>query len=377
MATTKSWMRCFTVALPGSAAFTFVTLPREPAFQLRSRRRSSAFCIGEEAVFRNALFQMISQPRRRRSNPRGRQRSRARRERARERESIPQDWPIVSAAFRPKLGPSLEDLVRCECAHARGGLRCLRYIRFDPEYEMQICEFCYQENRADRPRCRCNCPSCHDYDSNWESVESVPAPPTPYKEDWTLPYSWDVWNPSYTGGASSSTDAWEWSLFVPGDQFEPRWTSDNSSVTQEHLGEHLPAGSPCPCDRPCLFINRNVGCKNGDSCRFCHAWHPARVRFDRPSQNTRIRFKSIVQDFKDKGAGPSLLGALAKVRPYARQLLAQEIVPLPTGVVTKSSLADGYHPLSQASLETTECDLSDDRSVTDFEMERFLDSLAS
>jgi len=80
----------------------------------------------------------------------------------------------LSAASGPKLEPSLEDIVRCECRHGRGGLQCRRYIRFDPEYEMQICESCYYENRADRPRCRCNCPNCHDYDSNWESVQSVP-----------------------------------------------------------------------------------------------------------------------------------------------------------------------------------------------------------
>jgi len=199
---------------------------------------------------------------------------------------------------------------------------------------------------------------------------------------------WDVWDPPDAGGASSSTDAWERGLPEPGIQFEPTWSSDNLSLTDEYPSEQLrseePADSPCACDRPCLFFTRPAGCKNGDSCRFCHAWHPARVHFDRPSLKTRNRLKGIVHDFIAKGADLSLLEALAKVRPYAQRLLALEIVPLSPGEVIKPTPADGDHPLSQANLErwlstpgATECNLSDDRSVTDSEMERFLDGLAS
>ena len=231
----------------------------------------------------------------------------------------------------------------------------------------------------------------------------------------TLTDFWDVWDPPDTGGASSSTDAWERSLPEPGTQYELRWPSDNPLETEEHPSGQVPSEEPaddlCACGRPCLFFTRPAGCKNGDSCRFCHAPHPAKVPHDRPSLRTRKQLKRVMWDFKDKGADLRLLSALARIRPYAQRLLAQEVVPLAPGEVTEPTPADGEHRhglfhgttvdtsaviaqvmtwvssqtyYSPAELEqwlstprATEDDLRDDSSVADSEMERFFDSLAS
>ena len=107
--------------------------------------------------------------------------------------------------------------------------------------------------------------------------------------------------------------------------------------------------------------------------------------------------KCVVQDFKDKGADPSLLLALARIRPYVQRLLAQEVVPLPPGEVTEPTPADAerrlgllhgttgyvqayYAPAESeqlwSTLRATDDGFRDDSSVADSEMERFLDSLA-
>jgi|GEM_PF-5675974 len=86
----------------------------------------------------------------------------------------------------------------------------------------------------------------------------------------------------------------------------------------------------CLCERPCLYVVKSSGCRNGDACLFCHQQHHPKRPFDRPSARVRNRLKGIVWDFIAKGADLSVLWALANRRPYLARLLAQYLeAPVP------------------------------------------------
>jgi len=79
----------------------------------------------------------------------------------------------------------------------------------------------------------------------------------------------------------------------------------------------------CLCQRPCLYVVKTSGCRNGDACHFCHQQHHPKRPFDRPSLKVRNKLKGIVEDFIAKGADLRILWALANRRPYLARLLAQ------------------------------------------------------
>ena len=88
--------------------------------------------------------------------------------------------------------------------------------------------------------------------------------------------------------------------------------------------QHTEKQSYCTCDRPCSYASRSGGCRNENSCQFCHANHrPSNV--DRPSKAERRKLKTIVSDYLEKGADHRVLAALAAHRPYVRRLLAQRL----------------------------------------------------
>ena len=325
------------------------------------------------------------------------------------------NWSSVeAAAFSPpdakpkdKHKPAAEDTTPCVCDRhwRRGGRPCRNMVAYnhDNPDPTPLCWWCsWTDGRA------CYCNPCRNLPPGHPGTPSSDSEEIPEVLNWDEPVTlaqWLYWgnisvidfcnarDPPDTGGASSSTDAWTGSFHSPSIQHAPRLPSGNFSVTEEHPTEQLPfeepAGSPCTCDWPCLFFHRPAGCRNGNSCRFCHAWHPARVGHERPSKNTRKRFKDAIKDSKEKGADLSFLEALARVRPYIQRLLAQDIAPVapdeaPEPTPTEGEQGSGQDSFTVASPEqwlalpgAAAGYLNDDSSGTDSEMERFFDSLAS
>ena len=119
-----------------------------------------------------------------------------------------------------------------------------------------------------------------------------------------------------------------------------KWTRER--YAQRPSAETADAAGFCLCERPCLYVGKTSGCKNGDACHFCHAKHLKR-QCDRPGLSVRHQLKDIVDDFLAKGADLRILLALANRRPYLSRLLAQYLAAARPGDSERPTPDIGCH----------------------------------
>jgi len=99
------------------------------------------------------------------------------------------------------------------------------------------------------------------------------------------------------------------------------------ALLQALLGTSAGTVRYCLCDKkPCHYVWKRSGCRNGAECDFCHKEHECQGPIDRPSKQERKRLKQIVQGLIAQGASPEILEACAQHRQYIRRLLLQHLV---------------------------------------------------
>ena len=180
--------------------------------------------------------------------------------------------------------------------------------------------------------------------------------------------------PTHTHGAPSLQQpilGYRWESMVSHGQSGAVATALAS--TQGAVQQQTDAAGFCLCERPCIYVGKTSGCKNGDACHFCHAEHYPKPK--RPSRSRRNQLKDIVRDLLEKGADPSLLLALANHRPYLARLLAQYLAAARPGDSERPTLDTGRHSDGQ-----TPGAMDDAYSDTDSDfgrMQEFLAKLAA
>ena len=168
-------------------------------------------------------------------------------------------------------------------------------------------------------------------------------------QPWVLRYHWESMVSHWQSGAVATAVA-----------------SAQGAVPQQS-----DAAGFCLCERPCLYVVKTSGCKNGDACHFCHQQHHPKRPFDRPSLKVRNKLKGIVDDFIAKGADLSILLALANRRPYVARLLAQYLAAAWPGDSERRAQDTGPHSDGQ-----TFGAMDDAYSDTDSDFNRMQEFLA-
>lgn len=85
-------------------------------------------------------------------------------------------------------------------------------------------------------------------------------------------------------------------------------------------GSELHSKGKC---RPCSYVGRQIGCMNGESCEFCHMYHPSRNRPRKAKRNRCKRLVSVLDsvDFGDRDQLTQVVTTLSGTNEYMKNLV--------------------------------------------------------